>query len=139
MSATAMPSPHVEQRLRSEPILWLSSVRPDGRPHLIPVWFLWDAGRLLVFSKPENQKIRNIRANANVMVALEAIDEGEDVVLIEGQARLLDQTDLAPTLPAFAEKYAALIKRLGWTPESMATEYTQALEIVPSRFLAWGA
>ena len=29
---------HIDQRLRDEPIIWLSSVRPDGRPHLVPVW-----------------------------------------------------------------------------------------------------
>src|SRR5256885_2571611 len=32
---------HIDARLRHEPIIWLSSVRPDGRPHLVPVWFLW--------------------------------------------------------------------------------------------------
>ena len=29
---------HIDQRLRDEPIIWLSSVRPDGRPHLVLVW-----------------------------------------------------------------------------------------------------
>ena len=27
------------QRLATEPILWLATTRPDGRPHLVPVWF----------------------------------------------------------------------------------------------------
>jgi PPOX class probable F420-dependent enzyme len=138
MSPEPIPSPHVEQRLRSEIMLWLSSVRPDGRPHLVPVWFLWDAGHLVVFSKPKNQKIRNIRANPNVVVALETRDDGEDVVLIEGRAALVERADLSPTLPAFANKYAALIERLGWTPSAMAAEYSQAIEIVPVRFLMSG-
>ena len=138
MAPATPPNSHVEQRLHSEPILWLSSVRPDGRPHLVPVWFLWDAGRILMFSKPDNQKVRNIRTNPNVTVALEALDEGEDIVVIEGTATLLEDSGLASTLPAFATKYAKLFKRIGSSPEQMATEYTQVIEIVPRRFLAWG-
>ena len=43
---------HVEQRLREEPIIWLTTVRPDGRPHTVPVWFLWDGETFLIFSQP---------------------------------------------------------------------------------------
>jgi hypothetical protein len=39
---------HIDARLRHEPIIWLSSVRPDGRPHLVPIWFLWDGAVLSV-------------------------------------------------------------------------------------------
>jgi hypothetical protein len=40
------------------------------------------------------------------MLALDTADQGEDVVLIEGRAELLDDPALLPTLPAYAEKYA---------------------------------
>src|SRR6266567_8780789 len=49
---------HVEQRLREEPIVWFTTVRPDGRPHTVPVWFLWDGETFLIFSQPGNLKIR---------------------------------------------------------------------------------
>ena len=28
---------HVEQRLRTDPLVWLITVRPDGRPYIVPV------------------------------------------------------------------------------------------------------
>src|SRR5690349_12857681 len=62
---------HTAERLRAEEILWLASVRPDGRPHLVPVWFLWEGETILIFSKPENQKIRNLRQNPAVSVSLD--------------------------------------------------------------------
>jgi hypothetical protein len=40
------PSPDAQKRLEAEQNIWLSSVQPDGRPHLIPVWFVWRGGRL---------------------------------------------------------------------------------------------
>jgi predicted pyridoxine 5'-phosphate oxidase superfamily flavin-nucleotide-binding protein len=34
--------PQTEAALRDDPVVWLSSVQPDGRPHVVPVWFHWD-------------------------------------------------------------------------------------------------
>ena len=60
----------VRPMLTAEPVVWLSTVRPDGLPHLVPTWFWWDGEALLVFSKPNAVKVRNLRANPRLMVAL---------------------------------------------------------------------
>src|SRR5450759_3940313 len=60
----------IDQRLRSELIICLSTVRPDGRPHRVPVWFLWDGATFLIFSQPKDQKLRNLRHNPNVVLSL---------------------------------------------------------------------
>ena len=62
---------HIDERLRAELMMWLSTVQPDGRPHLVPVWFLWDGRTILIFSRPNQQKLRNLRHNPNVVVALD--------------------------------------------------------------------
>jgi PPOX class probable F420-dependent enzyme len=92
---------------------------------------------MLIFSKPDNQKIRNLRQNPNVMLALEAANQGADIVLIEGQATLLDEPASALMSSAYAEKYAAPIAAFGWTRESMAAEYSQAIRIKPTRLISW--
>jgi len=120
---------HTDARLRAEPIIWLSSVRPDGRPHLVPVWFLWDGATILIFSKPAAQKVRNLHYNPQVMLALDTADEGEDVVLLEGRAEVLGDGAPQSTLPEYAEKYAALMARINITAEIMAAEFTQAIRI----------
>jgi PPOX class probable F420-dependent enzyme len=136
MPAAITPSAHVDRRLREEPIIWLSTVRPDGRPHLVPVWFLWDGSSLLIFSKLD-QKIRNLRANPRAMLSLNAEDDGEDIVILEGTAEL-SEGDVAPTLPAYAEKYARLMPLINSSPEVMAAQYNQVIRITPIRLLAWG-
>ena len=126
---------HIDRRLRAEPIIWLSTVRPDGRPHLVPVWYLWDGRTILVFSQPGAQKVRNLRHSRQVALALDTADEGEDVVIIEGEATLLPAGTVDATLPAYVEKYARLMERIGTSPETMAARYTQAIPIMPVRFL----
>ena len=127
---------HTAERLRAEEILWLASVRPDGRPHLVPVWFLWEGETILLFSKPENQKIRNLRQNPAVSVSLDNSDHGDDATVLEGIAAVIDDPALTATLPAYASKYAALLAELGWTAETMAKEYSQAIRITITRQLA---
>ncbi len=127
---------HVDHRLRTEPIVWLSTVRPDGRPHLVPVWFLWDGQRFLFFSQPGTQKVCNLMQSNQVVLALNADDEGEDIVVVDGEATLLPSGTVESTLPAFVEKYARLMARIGTTPVAMAADYTQAIRVMPQRFRA---
>jgi PPOX class probable F420-dependent enzyme len=126
---------HVDQRLRDDIVIWLGSVRPDGRPHLVPVWFLWDGSTVLIFSKPDNQKVRNIRHDARVILAMDNTDDGDDVITIEGAAELLNEPEITPVLPAYTAKYAESIKEIGYTPARMAAEYAQAIRITPTRFV----
>ena len=125
----------IDARLHTEPIIWLSSVRPDGRPHLVPVWFLWDGAAVLIFSKPAAQKVRTLRHSSQVMLALDSADEGEDVVLLAGRAELLGADGPRCTLPEYADKYAALMARINITAESMAVEYTQAIRVTVERLV----
>jgi PPOX class probable F420-dependent enzyme len=124
------------QHLRDDLIIWLSSVRPDGRPHLVPVWFYWDGSQLIIFSKPDF-KIRNLQKNNTVILGLETVDQGEEVYLIEGKAELVDRADLKPTLPAYAQKYAGKLQSMNWTPESMAESYTQTIVVTPTKIHNW--
>jgi len=123
---------HAAERLRENIIIWLGTVRPDGRPHLVPVWFLWDGETILIFSKPD-QKIRNLRQNPRVTLALDDTANGNDVIGLDGEATLLPAGEVSPTLPAYTAKYGALLQEMNWTPEFMASEYTEAIRIQPTR------
>jgi PPOX class probable F420-dependent enzyme len=131
------PGAHVEERLRTDQIAWLGTVRPDGRPHLVPVWFFWDGESVLVFTKPEWQKVRNLRQNPRATLALDDTKHGGDVVIVEAEAELLAQPSAEVVPPAYVEKYAAGIAGLGMTEESMTAEWPQAIRLRPTRFLSW--
>jgi PPOX class probable F420-dependent enzyme len=124
---------HIAARLRDDLIVWLASVRPDGRPHLAAVWFLWDGETILIFSQP-NQKMRNLRANANVALSLDDTDTGEDAITIEGTAELLPHGSVTTELEPYGQKYAGKLREMGWTPHSMAQSYSEAIRITPTTF-----
>jgi PPOX class probable F420-dependent enzyme len=131
------PAARIDRLLRSEPVVWLSTIRPDGVPHLIPIWFSWDGEAILVATKPHAQKVRNLRANPVVTLAVGKPDEDFDVGLLEGRAELLD-TPSADVLPrSHLEKYRAPMTSIGLTPDEFLATYTQVIRIVPTRYLPW--
>jgi PPOX class probable F420-dependent enzyme len=125
---------HIQERLERNVIIWITSVRPDGRPHSVPVWFLWEDGTVLIFSRPD-QKIKNLRANPRVVLALDDTQGGDDVILFEGTAALLPTPSLEVMNPAYAAKYQRQLDAFQWTRESMAQDYSQPIRITPTRFL----
>ena len=126
---------HIDQRLHNDYVIWLHSTRPDGRPHAVVVWFLWDGESVLIFSRPKNQKVSNIQHNQNVLLALDNTNNGDDPITIEGTATLLTHGAADATLESYVKKYGEGIKELGFTPEQMATEYSQAIRITPTRVM----
>ena len=77
----------VERRLREEEVIWLTTVRRDGQPQPIPVWFLWDGETILIYSRPDQQKVRNIRHNPKVSLHFNTDEYGDSVVRIDDNGR----------------------------------------------------
>jgi PPOX class probable F420-dependent enzyme len=113
-------------RLEKARNLWIATVRADGRPHLVPIWFVWDGARLYVCTSPDSIKARNLDRNGRVALALE---EGDHPIICEGTARALDQPWPAEVVRLFDAKY-------DWDI-STETTYTLLVEITPRKWLTW--
>ena len=128
---------HVEARLRGNLMAWLTTVRPDGRPDTVPVWFLVrDDGTILIYSQPEKIKLRNIRENPHVALGLDVTDIGRDVIRIEGTAQHADDASPADQEPQYAAKYAERIGAMFGTAQRFAELFSQALIVTPGRLYA---
>jgi PPOX class probable F420-dependent enzyme len=128
---TTVAATRIHRFLEREPVVWLSTVRPDGGPHLVPIWFWWDGEAVLVFSKHGAQKVRNLRVQPSVMLALGDAEDDFDVGLLRGRAELLDQPT-REVLPAeHLDKYAAKLAAIGVAPMSTRRRTQQVIRIVP--------
>ena len=131
------PAARIDRLLNREPIVWLSTVRPDSTPHLVPIWFSWDGETLFVASKPDARKVRNLRANPKVMLALGEPDEDFDVGLVEAEAELPDVPTAAVLPPGHFAKYRERMAAIGLDDETYLRDYSQPILIRPTRFLPW--
>ena len=78
------------ERLTRSHDYWVATVRPDGRPHVMPVWGVWMDDALWFSSSRGSRKARNLAANAHCAITT---DNAYEPVVIEGEAALID--DLA--------------------------------------------
>jgi PPOX class probable F420-dependent enzyme len=124
----------VEGRLRSNLMAWLTTVRPDGQPVSVPVWFLLrEDETILLYSKPDQAKLRNIAGNAKVSVVLDVTDIGRNVVRLEGNAKQAGDQPAADKNAAYLAKYTERIAALFGTPEQFATLFSAPIIITPTR------
>jgi PPOX class probable F420-dependent enzyme len=124
----------VEARLRSNLMAWLTTVRPDGQPVSVPVWFLMrEDDSILLYSQPGKGKLSNIAGNPRVSLGLDVTDIGRNVVRIEGTARQAHDQPPAHQEPAYLAKYTERIAALFGTPEQFAEIYSAALIITPAK------
>jgi PPOX class probable F420-dependent enzyme len=127
----------VEDRLRHNLMAWLTTVRPDGQPITLPVWFLFrDDETILVYSQPRSAKFRNIDANPKVSLVLDVCDFGRNIVRIEGTARPVGDVSPADQQPAYLAKYTERIASLFETPEQFSAQFSSPLIITPTKLHA---
>jgi PPOX class probable F420-dependent enzyme len=128
---------HVEGRLQSNLMAWLTTVQPDGQPVTVPVWFLLrEDETILLYSQPNKMKLRNLAQNPRVALGLDVTDLGRDVIRVRGIARQVDDIAPAHQNPQYVVKYAERIGALFGTAEQFAASFSAAVLITPNRLWA---
>ena len=128
---------HIIDRLRQAEYAYFTTIRPDGRPHTVPVCFLWEDGTILILSLAHGVKINNLRQNSQVNLAIDHFgDPDYFAVVVEGTAELLPDAGMDLSYPPYAQKYIPLSQRAFGTdipPESYVRMYSQAIRVTPTR------
>ena len=115
------------ERLERSRNYWISTTRPDGRPHAMPVWGIWLDDAFFFSTGRESAKSRNLTANPAVVVHLES---GDEAVILEGRAE-----------PVRDDVLARQVSEIYWpkydfTPDSTG-EADRWLVVRPKRAYAW--
>jgi hypothetical protein len=95
-------------RLRGENNVWLCTVRPDGSPHLTPIWFVYEADSFWVCTGRTAAKTRNLREHPSVAIGLE---DGNRPVVAEGVVVVHSRPYPSSIVEAFMSKFGWDIER----------------------------
>jgi general stress protein 26 len=122
-----LPWSQVSEWLQAARNYWVSTTRPDGRPHVKPVWGLWLDAVFMFSTHPDTVTARNLAANPAAAVHLES---GDRVVIVEGLAERLEDS---PSRARFAKTYP---RKYDWQvdPDDPGTP---VYAVRPSRVLSW--
>lgn len=122
-----LPWSWAAERLEQARNYWVSTTRPDGRPHAMPVWGIWLDDAFFFGSGRASAKSRNLGANPAIVIHLES---GDETVIIEGLAeRVLEDALEKRVDEIYGRKY-------DFTPDSSG-ETDPWFVVRPRRAYAW--
>lgn len=125
-----------EEFLYGGRILRLATINQDGTPHVVPIWYLYENGKIYIHTEASSIKVRNIRRNNNVAMCVDVGEFYYDLknVILRGKARIPKDEELATRT---AEKIQ--VKYFGSCSHPQAREYLSkkanniVIEIEPKR------
>ncbi len=98
-----IPWSAVDVLLRALRSIWISTTRPNGRPHAVPIWFIWDGASLYFITDRQMQKAKNLVCQPWVVAHA---GDSDDVIILEGPVEVVtDQEELARVDAAYQDKY----------------------------------
>jgi len=93
----------------------VATTRPDGRPHMMPVWGLWLDDAFYFSTGRQSRKAQNLDANPHCVVSTE---RAEEAVIVEGVAReITDRAQLRPFFESYKAKYDWDLEQMGFANE----------------------
>jgi pyridoxamine 5'-phosphate oxidase-like protein len=98
-----LPWSWAERQLRASHNFWVVTLWPDGRPHAMPVWGVWDDNAFWFTSAVRSRKALNIANDPRCTVATE--DEQHPVVLNGGGDIHTSSEELARVIELINAKY----------------------------------
>lgn len=102
-----LPWSWAAERLAASHDYWLATVWPDGRPHAMPVWGVWEEDALWFSCARKSRKARNLTRDPRCVATT---DNALEPVVVEGRAEVLADPR---AVAAFA----------GWVDTKYATSY----------------
>jgi len=125
----------------------VATLGKDGWPHLAPMWYIIDEGKVVLRSFTKSQKIVNLQRNPALTVLREAGEDYSELrgVMIKGNATLITDRDYVLSIYGrLAAKYAMVDDRpQQFDPEALEAafgrfaEKNTAVVVEPVSIITW--
>ena len=110
------------------------TLRANGSPHAIPIWYEFVGGAFLVFTSSRFQRVKNLERDSRAAITISTHDEPYMYVSAEGPVAIttegVDETGLS-----IARRYIG--ERAEQFLENVLDENSVVLRLTPERILTW--
>ena len=117
-------------------VAYLATVRPDGRPHLAPIWYMVEDGKAYVITGPNAVKVRNVRENPKVSLSIATDQRPFKYVILEGEGRLTED-NVDQVTERICVRYEGPERGRAYAREMIARGVKQVLEVKVQRVISW--
>jgi PPOX class probable F420-dependent enzyme len=132
--------------LEEERVVTCATIGPNGRPHLMPLWYIVDNRLITGWTFAKSQKVRNLERRPQATLQVEAgRDRYHELrgVMLECDVEILrDPASVEAIGLALTRRYAGLAPGADLSPEIREGVLRQApkrvgLRFVPTRVVSW--
>ena len=125
--------------LKETRIAKLVTLRADGSPTVVPVWYEWDGETATVFTTRTTAKVRRILADPRVALSVEdGVGAEEAWVTIEGAASIEDEGGLALARRLIDRHYTPERAAQVWPGWAAISDQWVVIRITPKRIETLG-
>ncbi|MBI3859055.1 MAG: PPOX class F420-dependent oxidoreductase [Thaumarchaeota archaeon] len=111
----------------------IATLKKDGSPHVTPIWYMYDDGKLVVNTTTDRVKFRNIKRDPRVSLL---VDDGYSYVMILGKARVATERDPKKDIESLAIRYRGEEQGRKSARERYWKMDRVTLEILPEKVVA---
>ena len=89
------------------PLGVIATLRRDGSPHIVPVWFRWDTGAVTIWTTETRTWVRNLLRDPRVAFSVQTFEEPYPAVMMRGSAtvRTANDATTAAEIRAITRRY----------------------------------
>jgi PPOX class probable F420-dependent enzyme len=119
------------------PLGVVATLRQDGSPHIVPVWFRWDAGAVTIWTTEARAWVRNLLRDPRVAFSVQTFEEPYPAVVMRGRATVATADDAATIeeIRAITRRYVAPEGVEGYIADW--PELRTIVTIVPAHIVSW--
>lgn len=97
--------PVAKELIESNTLMRLAYVGSGGQPHVVPIWWRYEAGAFTVVTGPKADKVRHLRKRPKVSFTIDMDRPPYKVLLVDGEAALEETEGMAPEYPEIVRRF----------------------------------
>ena len=125
-----MLSAKVTKYLKEKHIGKLATVMKDGSPHVTPIWYMLEDGKLIINTTTRRVKYYNVKRDNRVCFL---VDSGYPYVILFGKARIAKERDGKRDIETLAIRYTGPVRGRKSAREVFWKQPRASIEITPER------
>jgi PPOX class probable F420-dependent enzyme len=125
----------IDEFLRAPNVAVVATVDPDGQPHAVPTWYLYEDGEIVFHTGLRSRKYRNLRRNPRVTLCVDVKMAPYRAVVLYGRATIEVRSDEERTRRMAV---AYLGEEIGSRyADSLRGERLVVVRVRPERVISW--
>lgn len=134
----SMNQQELEEYLRRPLVVTFTTIRPDGSPHVTPIWYEYDQGKFYCWVGAHTIKARNVRRDPHVALCIAIHDHPYKYVVVEGSCEISHE-GVAERARSIAVRYYGEERGARFASETYQEGEAVLLVVTPTRMLTENA